>query len=40
MPGTSKSSAMPTMLAATPVQKAMPADHRPTRTQNVSPDHQ
>ena len=35
MPRTSSSSAVPTMLAATPVQNAMPADHRPTRTQNA-----
>ena len=30
---------VPTTLAATPVQKATPADHRPTRTQKGSPDH-
>jgi len=40
MPRTSSSSPVPTMLAATPVQNAAPADQMPVRSQNASPVHQ
>ena len=40
MPRTSRSSPVPTMLAPTPVQNAVPADQMPVRSQNASPDHQ
>ena len=40
MPRTSSNSAVPTRLAATPLQKAMPADHSPARSQKASPVHQ
>ena len=40
MPRTSSNSAVPMMLAATPLTKAMPADQMPTRSQNTSPVHQ